>query len=163
MSLDKKLKDTEFIKQHSWGKLVHYLKRQFDQWVMEELLAHGRSDFKLAYLPFIMNIEPEGTNNNDLAKRARVTKQAMSKVAKELQELGYIQSKTDPKDKRSSIFLLTERGKQFVVDGRLCVKDLMEEYRSVVGKAKFDAMIQTMLAIIEYNDKKLSDENERDD
>jgi DNA-binding MarR family transcriptional regulator len=156
MSLDKKLRDTEFIKRESYGKILHYLKRQFDQWVVQELVNHNKHEFKMAHMPFIMNIGPEGTNNNELAKRARVTKQAMSKVAKELQELGYITSKPDPKDRRVTIFLLTERGKKFVVDARLCVKDLMDEYRGALGKNKFDTMIQTMLEVIEYNDRKFS-------
>lgn len=155
MSLDKKLRDTEFIKKCSWGKLINHAKRQFDQWVTEELIRHGHDDFKLAHMPFIMNIDPEGTNNNDLAARARVTKQAMSKVAKELQELGYIESTSDPKDKRSTIFILTERGKRFVLKARQCVQQLMDEYRGVVGKNRFDSLVQTMLEIIEYNDKKM--------
>jgi DNA-binding MarR family transcriptional regulator len=156
MSLDKKLRDTEYIKRESYGKILHYMKRQFDQWVVQELVEHNHHDFKMAHMPFIMNIAPEGINNNDLAKRARVSKQAMSKVAKELQELGYITSKTDPNDGRSTIFSLTDHGKKFVVDARVCVKNLMDEYREAIGKNKFDTMIQAMLEIIEYNDRKFS-------
>jgi DNA-binding MarR family transcriptional regulator len=159
MSLDKRLRDTEYIKSHSYGKLLTYLKRQFDQWVSEALEARGYADFKIAYIPFIMNIDPEGTNNNDLAKRAKVTKQAMSKVAKDLQELGYIESKIDKRDKRSTIFILTDKGKKFVIEARLCVKSLMDEYRDSIGK-KFDTMLETMIQLIEYNDKKLQDRDE---
>lgn len=160
MSLDKKLKDTEYIKTHSWGKIVTYLKRQFDQWATEKLSAQGYNDFKMAYMPVLMNIKLEGTNNNDLAKTARVSKQAMSKVAKELQDLGYIKTKVDSKDKRSTIFMLTERGKKFVVEARLCVKDLMDEYRENIGKTEFDQAVQTLLAIMEYTDKKLASDDE---
>ena len=160
MSLDKKLKDTEYIKTHSWGKIVTYLKRQFDQWATEKLTEQGYNDFKMAYMPVLMNIKLEGTNNNDLAKVARVSKQAMSKVAKELLDLGYIKTKTDAKDKRITIFMLTERGKKLVVEARLCVKDLMDEYRDNIGKSEFDNAIQTLLAVIEYTDKKLYAEDE---
>src|SRR5690349_23805618 len=112
MSWDKKLKDTEYIKTHSWGKIVTYLKRQFDQWATQKLSEQGYNDFKMAYMPVLMNIKPEGTNNNELAKLARVSKQAMSKVARELQDLGYIKTKSDANDKRITIFMLTERGKK---------------------------------------------------
>jgi len=155
MSLDKKLKDTEFVMKYSWGKLIHLLKRQFDSWATRELVMHGHGRFKIGHMPFIMNIGTEGTSNNDLAKKARVTKQAMSKVAQELLELGLIKAKPDAKDKRSTIFYLTEKGKTLVVDARVCVKDLMDEYRDVVGKARFDAMIETMLMIVEYNEAKI--------
>jgi DNA-binding MarR family transcriptional regulator len=154
MNLDKKLKETEYLKKESWGKIISIIKKQFDQWVLEELASHNHHDFKLGHLPFIMNIASEGISNNELAKRARVTKQAMSKVAKELQELGYIVSQTDPKDGRVIIFSLTDRGKKFVIDARVCVKGLMDEYRGAIGKNKFDSMIQTLLEVIAYNEKK---------
>jgi DNA-binding MarR family transcriptional regulator len=156
MAIDKKLKDTEFIRLCSWGKVLSYLKKQFDEWATERLSQNGYKDFRMVYMPVIMNIDLEGTNNNELAKRARVTKQAMSKVIKELQSGGYISSKVDPKDKRSIIFFLTERGKKIVLEARLSVKELMDEYRVFLGKTKFDAMLQTMLEIVEYNDQKLT-------
>jgi DNA-binding MarR family transcriptional regulator len=154
--LDQQLVDTEFIKVHSWGKIVTYLKRQFDFWTTEQLILHGYKNFKIAYMPVLMNVSVDGTNNNELAKRARVSKQAMSKVLKELSLHGYIKTKTDQTDKRSSIVMLTDKGKRFVIDARLCVKDLMDEYRKEIGKADFDETIQTLLKIIEFNDRKIS-------
>ena len=158
MSLDQKLKDTEFIKTNSWGKILTYLKRQFDQWATLKLNQGGYRQFKIAYMPVLMNIKAEGTNNNDLAKSARVTKQAMSKVAKELVEYGYIKTKTDPSDKRSTIFMLTDKGKKLVIEARLSVKDLMDEYRTMLGHEEYDRTLQVLLKIIEYTDEKLTRE-----
>ena len=156
MAIDKKLRDTEFIRLCSWGKILTYLKKQFDGWAIHKLSERGYKDFKMAYMPVIMNIDIEGTNNNELARRARVSKQAMSKVIKELQRSGYIASKTDANDKRSIIFMLTERGKKIVLEARLCTKDLMDEYRKVMGKNEFDDLTQKLLGLIEYNDKHLN-------
>lgn len=158
MSLDQKLKDTEYIKTNSWGKILTYLKRQFDQWATLKLNENGYKHFKMAYMPVLMNIKAEGTNNNELAKSARVTKQAMSKVAKELIDNGYIKTKTDPSDKRSTIFLLTDKGKKLVIEARVCVKELMDEYRALVGGDDFDRTLQVLLKIIDYTDDKLKRE-----
>ncbi len=158
MSLDQKLKDTEFIKVNSWGKILTHLKRQFDQWATLKLNQGGYKHFKMAHMPVLMNIKAEGTNNNDLAKSARVTKQAMSKVAKELVEYGYIKTKTDLSDKRSTIFMLTDKGKKLVIEARLCVKDLMDEYRTIIGSEEYDRTLQTLLRIIDYTDDKLKQE-----
>src|SRR5450432_870164 len=114
-AIDKKLIETEHIQKGNWVKLISVLKHQSHEWATARLCKEGYSDFKMVYMPVFMNIPPEGINNNDLAVHARVTKQAMSKVAKELQKLGYIKSKTDPRDKRSTIFMLTDRGKKMVV------------------------------------------------
>jgi DNA-binding MarR family transcriptional regulator len=155
MSLDQKLRDTEYIKAHSWGKIVTYMKRQFDHWATEKLSENGYSSFKMAYMPVLMNIKADGTNNNELAKLARVTKQAMSKVARELIESGYIKTKTDPHDKRSTIFMLTDKGKKLVIEARLHVKDLMDEYRQLIGAEEYDKTLQTLIRIIEFTDHKL--------
>ena len=155
MDLDKKLRDTYYITNESWGKLLAVSKRQFDEWATRRLAGEGYADFKMVYMPVLMNIQPEGTNNNDLAYHAKVTKQAMSKVAKELLKMGYIRAKTSKEDKRSTIFSLTERGKELVVHARLAVKDLMDTYRKDIGKEDFDTTIKTMQRIIEYTEKQL--------
>jgi DNA-binding MarR family transcriptional regulator len=154
-ALDKKLIETECIKNGNWVKLISILKHQFNEWAMARLLREGFGDFKMVYMPVLMNITPEGINNNDLASHARVTKQAMSKVARELQQLGYIKSKTDPRDKRSMIIMLTDRGKKLVIGARLCVQDLTTEYRTVVKGSDFDQATEILKKIIAYNDQVL--------
>lgn len=154
-ALDKELIDTEHIKHGNWVKLISILKLQFNEWAMATLLKEGFEDFKMAYMPVLMNISLQGTNNTELASHARVTKQAMSKVAKELQKLGYIKSKVDPRDKRSATIMLTDRGKRLVVRGRLCVHDLTNEYRAMFKTADFDKATEILKKIVEYNDQVL--------
>src|SRR5579871_4036935 len=114
MALDSRFKDQDYILSCGWGKILAHLKKQFDQWAVDQLAQKGYKAFKITYMPVIMNIDPQGTNNNDLAVRSKVTKQAMSKVIKELQRSGYISSKTDPNDKRFTIFSLTAKGKNLI-------------------------------------------------
>jgi len=154
-ALDKKLIETEYIRHQNWLRLVSILKHQFNEWATARLVRGGYADFKMVYMPVLMNITSLGTNNNELANHCRVTQQAMSKVAKELQKRGYIKSKTDSGDKRSTIFMLTDRGKKLVIEARSCVKDLSGEYRSLVGAAEFDRATETLNKIIVHNDKNL--------
>ena len=154
-ALDKKLIETECIRNGNWVKLIALLKHQFNEWSMSRLSKEGYADFKVVYMPVLMNITPEGINNNELANQARVTKQAMSKVAKELQKLGYIKSKIDPRDKRSTIIMLTDRGKKLVIAARLRVMELTDQYRSVIGEAEFDRATEVIKKVMDYNDRHL--------
>ena len=151
--LDAILRETEQIKARSWGKVLSYLRRQFEAWTTKELLNHGYSDFTMAHMPLIMNIKPEGTNNNELARIAKISKQAMSKVVKDLLEKGYIRTKTDPSDKRSTIISLTDKGKYFIIKARYCVQKLTTDYQYLLGKKEYDHLIDNLLKIIEYNEK----------
>jgi len=154
MKIDEELAKTEYMRKLNWGKVLNVGKRQFDEWTTRKLAESGYSDFKITYMPVMMNIRPEGINNNELAVFARVTKQAMSKVAKELTDLGYIKPKPSTEDKRITIFMLTDRGKKLVLQCRLAVHELTEEYRREFGRKNIDLMLQMMTDIIVYNDKK---------
>ncbi len=150
--MDTYLVNSENRRLRSWGKILFQLKRQFDNWAIHELNSFGYNDFKMGHMPFIMNINPEGITNNELAKIARVTKQAMSKVVKELNEFGYINVKVDLNDKRSAIIFLTDKGKKFVVVARQKVFELEERYEKLLGKKEFELLKDMLLRIAAYND-----------
>lgn len=152
-SLDKELEKTQEFKKRSFPKLLHKLRRHFDSWAEECLHDHGYTDFKMMFMPFIMNIDPEGVTNNELAKRANVSKQAMSKVVKELEALDYICTAKNKSDGRSNKILLTNRGKELVVASRLKVMELHEKYIGLLGKKNFDQMLDSMITILAYHDE----------
>ena len=49
------------------GRLLNMWKRYFDDWANDNLFSNGYQYFKMAYMPFIMNISPEGSTNNEIA------------------------------------------------------------------------------------------------
>jgi DNA-binding MarR family transcriptional regulator len=147
-NLDKELQKTEALSKRSWGKAVNKLKKYFDVWVAEQLHHHFVDDFKLAYMPLIMNVDIDGVTNTDLAKRAGITKQGMSQIVQELEEKKYIKIKDNPDDKRSSIIYLTDKGKDFVLTSRNCQKDWHTELQAVLGKKKFEMVLDAMFEVI---------------
>lgn len=157
MALDQRFQDRDYILSCGWGKILNHLRKQFDVWAIDRLANKGYKGFKMTYMPVIMNIDLNGTSNNDLALRAKVTKQAMSKVIKELQNSGYISSKTDPSDKRSTIFKLTTKGQSLITCARESVGELMDEYRELIGKKNYDGVLSHLVTIIGYMDKKIND------
>lgn len=156
--LDKQLLASQQHKERSWVKLISVLKRQLDSWATSEVSQHGYADFKLGHMPLLMNISPEGITNTELAKKARVTKQAMSKVVSELNELGYINTVEHDKDRRSSVITLTSKGKHLVVTARQCVTNLEKEYERTFGKERFQQAKDMLLQVIAYNEEHFNQE-----
>ncbi len=151
--LDIELARTQEGKERSWMKLISVLKKQSEHWIMEQFEEQGYHDMKIMYMPLLMNIYAEGITNNELAKRARVTKQAMSKIVKELIDLGFIDSRQDTIDKRSSIITLTTKGKKLVINARQRVAAKEAEYAKLVGEKKFEDLKEILINIIQYNDQ----------
>ncbi len=56
---------------YSWGRTIILMRKYFEEWAVRELSKGIFSDFKLAYMPFLMNVSPEGSTNNEIAQRAK--------------------------------------------------------------------------------------------
>jgi DNA-binding MarR family transcriptional regulator len=153
--LDQQLREYYAKKEFSWGKIVSQLKRQFDGWATAELVASGYSEFKMGYMTLLVHIQPEGTTNNELAKKAKITKQAMSKIVKELVELGYAEQKVHGQDKRSAVVFLTTKGKKLLISARQKVEVLEKEYEALLGEKKFTALKKSLAELISYHDQNL--------
>jgi len=108
----------------------------------------------MGYMPFIMNISKNGSTNNDVATKAKVTKQAMSKVVKELLEHKLIKIEKHETDARASLIFLTEKGKKLIHDTKKCVRSLSIEYANLVGDKNYQIMIDSMFKIVKYHEVK---------
>jgi DNA-binding MarR family transcriptional regulator len=136
------------------GKLVNRWKRFFDDWAYEALAAAGYDYFKMSYMAFIMNVAETGSSNTEIAAKAKVTKQAMSKVVKELEAKGLISTQKHETDARITVIFLTTKGKNFIADTKKCVNKLGEEYKELVGEKNFEVMVDCIFKINEYHETK---------
>lgn len=136
------------LRDRSIGRLFWRLKRFTSNYIEPRLHALGYTDFKMSYLMFLANIEEHGTTNNELAKRACVTKQMMSKIVGLLEEEGYIYTKKNPNDSRSSIIFLNDRGKDLFVKLEGCMQEARNKFDSIVGHERMEQVIETMAELV---------------
>ena len=74
------------------------------------LSAAGFPDLRSAHAPVFMAIDPEGTRVTELARRTRMTKQAVGELVRYLAGRGYVTVAADPEDGRARRVSLTETG-----------------------------------------------------
>ena len=55
-------------------------------------------------------VPPEGITVSELAELARVRKQTMAQAVEQLERMGYVERRPNPRDRRSRLVFLTERG-----------------------------------------------------
>ncbi|MFD2935785.1 MarR family winged helix-turn-helix transcriptional regulator [Spirosoma flavum] len=136
------------VRERSVGHLFWRLKRYTGNFIEPRLHALGYADFKMSYLMFLSNIEEDGITNNELAKRACVTKQMMSKIVGLLENEGYIYTQKNPSDSRSSIIFLNERGKQLFVTLKVCMQEVRDKFDHIVGQERMEQVIGTMVDLV---------------
>jgi DNA-binding MarR family transcriptional regulator len=134
-------------------KLVYMLKRSIDDWSMKKLCRMDNPDFNNAHIPFFMSIGTEGITNNVLAAKLGVTKQAASKIVKELEATNMVRSEKSADDARASMLYLTPQGEKFYQHLKNQVDHLENEYKKVVGVKNYEVAIDVMLKLIKFHEE----------
>ena len=83
------------------------------------------------------------------ADRAGITKQAMGRLATELEEAGYIRVTADPKDARARILRLTETGERLMLDSLEVMAELERRYARSIGQRQLTAALGGLAAFVE--------------
>ncbi len=152
LQIDEQLNTMALHAPRSFGKVSYIVKRVFDDWAIKELAKNGYPNFKMQYMPFLMNIGVGGNTNKEIAVKGRVSKQAMSKVVKELEALQLIKISTSTTDKRSVLIQLTHKGKKMVLVCKTHIIALTNTYKTILGEKNYETMINCLLQIVDYHD-----------
>src|SRR5215471_21724958 len=76
--------------------------------VVQGLQARGYSRLRSTHTTLLSNIDLAGSSVSEAAERAGITKQAMGRLASELEEAGFICIEADPEDARVRLIRLTK-------------------------------------------------------
>jgi DNA-binding MarR family transcriptional regulator len=120
--------------------LIGALLRMPFEVVRERMLAglheRGFSDLVAAHLDVFQYPGPENQRPSDLARHARMSKQAMNYLLGELERLGYITRRQDPQDQRFKRVHATERGQAAGRAMREIVLEVEADWEQRLGPAK---------------------------
>jgi DNA-binding MarR family transcriptional regulator len=134
-------------------KLVYLLKRFIDEWSSKKLCVVQHPGFNSAHLPLFMSIGTTGISNNALAAKLSVTKQATSKIIKELEALNMVKSEKSPDDARVVMLHLTEEGTKFYNYLKSQVTELENQYKKEVGAKNYEIAIDVMLKLVKFHER----------
>jgi DNA-binding MarR family transcriptional regulator len=87
-----------------------------------------------AHSAVFAQIDPEGSRLSELAHRANMTPQAMGELVDQLESLGYLVRRPDPRDRRAKLIVLTARGKACVEAAQVTIAELEDEISRRLGE-----------------------------
>ena len=117
--------------------------------VVAGLNARGYADLRSTHTTLLSNIDLAGSSVTIAAERAGITKQAMGRLAAELEGAGYIRVQRDPKDARARILQLTKAGRRLMLDSLEIMAELERRYARSVGRDELDAVLRGLAAFVE--------------
>jgi len=118
--------------------------------VVEGLLARGYTGLRSTHTALLSNIDLAGSSVTEAAERAGITKQAMGRLAAELEEAGYIRIEADPGDARVRVLRLTAEGKALMLDSFDVMAELERRYAGLIGERRLSALLGALSALIAH-------------
>lgn len=126
-------RDIAYRLSNNLPRLLREFSRDFERRIWEQLADRGYPDIRPSHSQVFANLGMGSVRVTELAERAQVTQQAMGKMLKELERLGYIARDIDAGDKRAREIRLTDRGVRLAQDCLEVVDEIRRDYDKRVG------------------------------
>ena len=146
---DATLGTVEEARRRNMRQLLLRASRIVNRHVVEGLHARGYADLRSTHTTLLSNIDLAGSTVTVAADRAGITKQAMGRLASELEAAGYIRVQGDPNDARARILQFTRTGKQLMLDSLEVMEELEHRYAGSLGRDRLAAVLGGLAVFVE--------------
>ena len=126
-------------------RLVH------QHWALDidaALNAAGFGDIRASHASVFPFVPPKGTTVSELAKRAHVRKQTMAQAVEELEQMGYVDRRPDPGDRRARRVFLTPRGKKIPTVAVTAGRDVEARWAQLTSPRRIETLRRSLHALL---------------
>lgn len=121
------------------------------QRLIDGLHAAGFDDLNTAHLNILLYPGPNGQRPTDLAAQRQMSRQAVNYLVGQVEQLGYLERRSDPGDQRSKRLALTPRGHKAGQVIRDTVIELEREWSRQMGAARFAELKRLLVELGELS------------
>jgi DNA-binding MarR family transcriptional regulator len=121
--------------------------------VQDELFARlaeaGYDDLRPRHASVLAYLDEDGIRATDLARLSGRHKQIVGRIVDELESLGYVERRPDPRDRRAKLIFPTERGLAQLRLGDEIVAEIEARHADALGRrsyAEFRDMLRGLVA-----------------
>jgi DNA-binding MarR family transcriptional regulator len=124
--------------------LLPRLRNYINLRLMHLTAARGHPALKQSFGQVLTAIGPAGGRIQQMAQTQGVSKQAISAVVTELEDLGYIRRVPDQADARQVLVRFTGKGHRLIADSVASVDEIDKEFEELIGRKALDALYDCM-------------------
>ncbi|WP_433020918.1 MarR family winged helix-turn-helix transcriptional regulator [Kribbella sp. CA-294648] len=102
-------------------------------------IAHlrGHPEVKPAHNSVFGTLAEEGSRASDMAARAGITRQSMGEIIREMVDLGILEMRPDPEDRRAKLVTYTDHGRRVARDGYRHLIELEQRFAEEFGVTEY--------------------------
>jgi DNA-binding MarR family transcriptional regulator len=119
------------LTQGNLGFLLAKASQRWNELLYERFTEAGFPEVRPAYGSLLVPLfEEDGLRQGELARRARLSKQTLTTMARALERDGLVERRADPSDGRATLIFLTERARRL----RPVAEEVLDELDARVGE-----------------------------
>jgi DNA-binding MarR family transcriptional regulator len=120
--------ELEQAKRQSVAQLLFRTSRILNEHAIARFRESTGLPLRVAHTRLFPLIDLEGTRLTELAKRLGVSKQATNQWVEELLQMGMLEKRADPTDRRARLICFSEQGQMGILAGLSFLKELEKEF-----------------------------------
>ncbi|HEY2128694.1 MAG TPA: MarR family transcriptional regulator [Streptosporangiaceae bacterium] len=130
------------------GLLLRLVYQHYAQDIEAALREAGFGDIRPAAGNVFPFVPPEGISVSRLAELAQVRKQSMAQAVSQLEHTGYVERRPNPRDHRSQLVFLTERGASVPPVTHAAAERVEKRWAQLTSPAEFEALRAGLLRLL---------------
>jgi DNA-binding MarR family transcriptional regulator len=131
------------------GVLASRLTVSLQQELFDRLATAGYDDLNPRHGAVLAYLDEDGIRATELARLSGLHKQVVGRLIDELEELGYVERRPDPADRRAKQIVPTDRGLEQLIIGDEIVADIEARHSEAIGArdyARFRDVLRGVVA-----------------
>jgi DNA-binding MarR family transcriptional regulator len=140
--------DANFPARPLIGLLLRLAYQHYAQEIEGALREGGFSDIHPAAANVFPFVPPEGITVSELADLARVRKQTMAQAVDQLERTGYVERRPNPRDRRSRLVFLTDRGASVPPVTHAAAERVEQRWAELTSPEELEALRAALLGLL---------------
>jgi DNA-binding MarR family transcriptional regulator len=136
---------------YSVRRLLVTATRMMNRHITHELQRRGYGKTRPGHAALLANLDLEGNTVTEIAERAQISKQAMARLAVELEEMGLITREPSSTDGRALLLRYTRAGRVFVRATLTIVDDFEKDLMAKIGSRSLATLKRALTEIAQYD------------
>ena len=130
------------------GLLLRLLYQQYSQDIEASLREAGFGDLRPPHSNVFPFVPAEGITVSELAELARVRKQSLAEPVDQLERMGYVERRPDPRDRRARLVFLTERGASVKPVTHATAARVEQRWAELTSQEELEALRAALLRLL---------------
>lgn len=133
--------------------LVDRANRALQTDMVQAAHRRGHVELKPAHNSVFATLGEEGARAADMAARAGITRQSMGEVIRDMVELGILEMRPDPEDRRAKLVTYTEHGRWMAGQGYAHLIELERGFEQEFGEKEYAIARDVLARIVDLLDQ----------